>query len=406
MTRTTGTGRFTPGVVDAIDEPAGGFTPDEPPFIWITGGDIPADGDPAVIGMDRILNGLTAAGHTILQANAPYYLGNDLSMSRVNDAIAYARANFGATDDPPILMGVSNGWACMIVYARQFPITGIIGILTVAAGRDGYIDDPQGTGGGLRAAIENAWDVTYPTMPPDRFSPYDDRLNYPNLIGKVQAWYAGNDPLYVMQQMSFLQSPPIFAEMHNLGSTGHLGTFTDATVPADHVDLPRLIAFSEERMLAVRSDPVPLVPDQSSAQAGADLQVTTPKQIEGTSAATSDATCTAQTPGNPVHLDLSCSASSGASGTVKVRILLDVSSGAVGSGALVASVPAVLAPSAAAAATATATVGAILYWSAPAVSSATALVTIQPYLLLSPSVCTASATLRMTDRPFLLGWWM
>ncbi len=269
MTRTTTDGsttmppyRFTAGYPDAINTPAGGNIPGNPPIVFMTGGDLAANSDPALIGADRILNAFTDNGYTVCQCHVPMgqntdspttpqnvaAIGNDASvglsgagaMERIADTITYARANLGATMDPPIILGISNGWVCGIIYARQYAITGLIGILPVVDTDSIHNDDA----GGLRKVINYEWQVASVAALPARARVLNDAPNYPDLFGKVQAWYSGNDEFYVAAEMSFLTQ--IRAEQHNLGAYGHLGTFNDATYPCDHVDITRMIAFVNE----------------------------------------------------------------------------------------------------------------------------------------------------------------
>lgn len=277
MTRTTQDGvsngqpgRFTPGFADAVNTPTGGPIPGKPPFVWMTGGGTAASADPSKIGMDVKLDALTAAGFSIVQPDTPWYLGGPGSTGSppgtpgsglrrtedaIADAIAWSNANLGTVGDP-ILMGVSNGWVCSIIYARDRPVLGIIGFLTVTAGVDGYLSNDQTLRGlGLRERIALAWNAdastTPPTLPTDlRFSPYDDvngylpenRVGLASLYGKVQGWYACNDPILVTQQMNFLQR--IRAEMHNVGAFGHLGSFFDGSLPVTHADTTKVVNFA------------------------------------------------------------------------------------------------------------------------------------------------------------------
>ncbi len=252
MTRTTTSGsgadwRFTAGQPDAIDAPSGGSTVGEPPILWMTGGDVAANADPALIGMDRILNGLVAAGHTIGQPNVPNLLGSPACWSRINDCIAYLRAHHGASDDPPIIIGVSNGSSCGTSFMRIYPISGFIGILPVVDATQIYVDDLLG----YRHPIEVAFAITYPAPIPSGFDPWRDIAMWDRdgLRGLLQVWATSGDLIYQPQQFSFWAQ--MWAEFHNVGNSGHLGTLSDATVTLDAIDLDRLVAFVAERIAAL-----------------------------------------------------------------------------------------------------------------------------------------------------------
>lgn len=254
-TSTTPHFRYTSGQPDGLNLPNTGTAyVGKPPMLWMTGGDISADSDPATIGMDRILNDLCDVGNfAIMQPNTPYFLGNDTAVARINAAVTWARANLGATNDPPIIGGTSNGWYCSIIYARQFPVTGVWGVLPVTAGIDGYLDQELEDNYSLRTHIKNAWGTPAGNDPhnlPPRFSAYDDIHHYPtSLFGKIIAWYSACDPLLVPQQMSF--AARMRMEVHNIGNTGHLGPLFDSTEPCAGVDTTRLRAFFNERIAAL-----------------------------------------------------------------------------------------------------------------------------------------------------------
>lgn len=244
--------RFTAGQPDAIDEPTTVIT-GLPPFIWMTGGGTAANTNPATIGMDVKLNAFTNAGYSIMQPNVPWLLGNPIAMSRIEDAIAYARAHYGATMDPPILMGLSNGWICAAEYMRQFPVTCVIGLLPVADASTPYENDDLG----LRARVEEAFDpevepgFAYPDPIPSGYDPYRDVDQWiaQDLQGRVQGWYSASDLLYASAQMSFLAQ--IGAEMHNIGAYGHLGTLDDFTAPVAHMDEDLMVEFVDNAVAAL-----------------------------------------------------------------------------------------------------------------------------------------------------------
>lgn len=261
-TRTTTNGsptyRFTPGNPDGLNFPDSGHVAGNPPFVFMTGGGAAANTDPALTGMDRLLDKLTdEGGYTIGQANVPWYLGSDIPPydchGAIDDACAWLRnpANgVNASNDPPVLIGMSNGWICAIAYALSNPVTAIIGIATPVDNKAVYDTDY----GGGRAVFETAWSVTYPTPLPERASPAqipDQYLAYDPEIGqKVCAFYSASDFLFAPAQQMFLVS--IGAEMHNYGVVGHgdgsLLTVLNGPPPADFVDADRMLEFVNERV--------------------------------------------------------------------------------------------------------------------------------------------------------------
>lgn len=252
-TTTSGSGadfRFTSGQPDGLNDPAGGFNPGLPPMVWITGGSIAANSNPSGIGATRLLDALTdgARGYTVAQCNAPALIGNPTSTGRIDDAIAWLRANRGAVG-PPIVWGISNGWVCSIIYARRKAFTaaavlGVGGILTPTDAYDAWIDNQFG----LRATVDAAWGSTYPTISPTdlghpEWDPNTDVENYDKvgLRDRGHMWLCPGDFLYGEQQMQF--GALLGLGMTNVGPYGHLGTFTAPAAAVDHVVAADFVAF-------------------------------------------------------------------------------------------------------------------------------------------------------------------
>ena len=246
---TTPPWRFTEDQPDSVYTPDDGIHPDMPGVVFITGGGTTANSDPSTVGADIPLSAICDLGITVGQCNAPWYLGSTIdphdAMQAILDTIAYGQANLGWNDKIGVF-GISNGWVCALQFARLYGVDALLGILTVTAATLAYVDDPLG----IRAHEEDAFDITYPTPIPAGFDPYRDVADWVGLgLGpKTQAWYAGGDPLYPGQQMSFLAR--IRAEMHNIGAYGHLGTLDDFAAPVEHVDIPTMVAFLQRTLLA------------------------------------------------------------------------------------------------------------------------------------------------------------
>ena len=68
--------------------------------------------------MFHVINALVDAGFSIIMPSVPWLLGNATSLDRIDDAIAFARSNLGASDAAPIIVGQSNGGICGLNWAR------------------------------------------------------------------------------------------------------------------------------------------------------------------------------------------------------------------------------------------------------------------------------------------------
>ena len=242
-----GSARFTTGVADAVYTPTtSAVAARKIPIVFLEGGDRTAENDPEQLGLNHILGEICdVGGYSIVQPSVPIgstaAFGSPGAVARMNAAIAWGRANLGMTNDPALFFGASNGWVCSIIYARQYPVTGVIGLLPVTAALWVYENDIDG----FRDDIDIAWGSSYPSVyPPDLFSPFDDVDNYPNLLGKVQMWVSSNDYLGAGEQYAF--GAQIGAEMHTVGGYGHLGLLTDASFMGDHMDPDRVLEFINE----------------------------------------------------------------------------------------------------------------------------------------------------------------
>lgn len=259
--------RYTAGEPDGLNEPATGYVAGLPPFVWSTGGtNITANSNPAGVGMDIALDAICEAlGFPIAQYNAPGFIGKmPDTANRIDDAVAWLRANRGATNDPPICMGPSGGWVNSNSYARLYPVTAVIGILPVVDATSIYRNDDFG----FQNLVETQYGLTYnpsdPDAPgsriPDGFDPYRDVEMWPHSDLEHKYWcsYSGNDTLYVGSQMAYGQRIGNgTAEYHNHGGYGHQGKIDlsnggfDGSDPVAHMDMDRLIDFINERLAAL-----------------------------------------------------------------------------------------------------------------------------------------------------------
>jgi concanavalin A-like lectin/glucanase superfamily protein/carbohydrate binding protein with CBM4/9 domain len=118
--------------------------------------------------------------------------GNDWSMQKVNDLLAYARANWGGSDDPPYMIGASMGGDVCFNYALDNPVSAIAGIIPLTDVQLAF--DTLGAYGltqQISVAYPPAWSgVTHgPTNDPMQFA---DELD-PNI--PIRLFTSNDDPL-------------------------------------------------------------------------------------------------------------------------------------------------------------------------------------------------------------------
>lgn len=219
-------GRFTPGQRDAIVAPRVHGT--RQVAVYLNGANgtaseaVGGDGLPAVGGLNWRLarDGLLVVAPTVTQT-----WGNATAMSRIDQAVTYARANLGGSAAPPVMVGGSHGATGGLLYAASHEVAAVVGFIPavdVAFIRDNDLL-------GQRATIDAAWGVTHPqALPADAI-----------VLGKdpgcpVQLWYSTDDPIST-GVVDYATS--VNADLHSLGALGH----TDAAIAA--IDTDQMLAF-------------------------------------------------------------------------------------------------------------------------------------------------------------------
>lgn len=221
-------GRFTTSVVDSIATPRIIFS--KSPLVYCHGLD--GNGAQGIIQRDifRIISGCIDLGYSAVCPSTGNSWGNSSGMDRVEDSVTFSRESLSATDDPPILIGVSMGTVTAFQYARSFPCAGVINILPIINLQWCRENDPEGID--ATASIEAAWSIGSSDPLPENSDPlqYADQL----VDIPLQLWYANDDDVS-HDILDFVDITG--AEVYNLGDLGH----TSAAVSA--IDIDKVLTF-------------------------------------------------------------------------------------------------------------------------------------------------------------------
>lgn len=252
------TDTFTPGVPNTLYTPSAGVTPGLPPCVFITGGGIRANVDPAATGFDRILEiGCDDYGFSFGQVDLPWALANDLVQPRITDALAWLRnpaKGINASNDDLCGLGYSNGAICLLRWGLDNDVTALAECLAPVDNDQVYTTN-YGSGQGV---FEDAWAPYIPALKPytagdhlpDRGSPWGHADDYQHLRRKVILFGSASDYIFAPQYMSFFTQ--IAADIVNIGPIGHVGTWGTTwlaeAAPADRIDADRLFGFWQERI--------------------------------------------------------------------------------------------------------------------------------------------------------------
>lgn len=192
-------GRFMPGVKDAIVKPYG--TSDHPVIVYGHG----AGGDASeAVGMrgyyavENLVMGLAAEGYEVRSITGTHLYGNAEHKSRMMAT--------GATNSIPI--GCSMGAMASLIYAAAYPVSRVVGIIPVV--------DPETVRNTQDALLQinEAWGVT----PQQPLPPEADIMNL-EWSCPVQLWYAYDDPFSYNIDL-FLDTHP-YVDGHDVGPLGH-----------------------------------------------------------------------------------------------------------------------------------------------------------------------------------------
>lgn len=179
-----------------------------------------------------ILYEVAASGFTVTAPTATAQWGNATSVSRTGDNITWNRTSLGSTNDPVVLIGASHGGTGALRWISENPGTVACAVIIIPAVdmEDIRTNNPSG----LRASIDAAWGVTYPTPLPAGVNPAQNTADYMGI--PIQIWYATDDVICTPATVTAFGAS-VGAEMHSLGNLGH----TDAAVAA--VDKAQVVSF-------------------------------------------------------------------------------------------------------------------------------------------------------------------
>lgn len=225
------TGRATAGVLDAVAAPR--HRVGRPPVIHLNG--VNGNGaQPWTVngGMLAIIKALVANGFVVISPTVSAFWGNAAGEQRVDDALAWARAEFGCSDEPGITLGASHGAGSSLRYMMNHPDHVACAVTIIPAGDFQALRDTDPLALGLRASIDTAYGVVYPAALPAGTNPADRAAD---LAGKpIQMWKASDDPVSVNMDTFCAQLSD--CELHNVGATGHTETSIAAVPPQAVVD--------------------------------------------------------------------------------------------------------------------------------------------------------------------------
>lgn len=186
MHRSLTTARFTAATEDYVFSPR--VRTQFRPVIYMTGG-----GNLPSVGLqeaEAMIHAVTDLGYRVYMPSVPWLLGNSTARSRIDDTLVYAKAD-GCADLPPIIIGVSNGSICAMLWARDHACGGIVSILPPLDCEYLYQNNVLG----LQANWQTAWSVTAPTPLPAHASPLAEALAGTLSAVPMQLYYSSDDTI-------------------------------------------------------------------------------------------------------------------------------------------------------------------------------------------------------------------
>ncbi len=226
-------GRATASTPDAYFTKPG--SSGKAPVVYMTGVTGPA-ADLADLTIRPLLEALTDRGYTIVAPTSVITYGNATGLSRIDDALAWARDDLGCSDGSAVLIGASEGAADCLTYAYTYPdrVAGVIGMIPVLDLQALRVSDVLNG----RALIDTAWGVTYPAALPSAADPADHTTELSEV--RHQLWVATDDGV---SENYAAFSAASGADLRTVGALGH----TLAAMAAADVDSMRRFVVDSTR---------------------------------------------------------------------------------------------------------------------------------------------------------------
>lgn len=241
------TGRFTSAIADCVIRPTPLLTgPPLPPVVYLAGlGSDAAEamGALAFGAIAEVAAAVVRAGFHVVSPTVTATWGNSNCDTRIDDCVAWARANLPVSLEPPLILATSHGTTCGLCYAADHPIGGFVGMLPCIDQQYHITNDT----GGIRSSINTAWgrsagDTT--TLPAG-----SNPAVMTTALGQVaqQLWYSTDDA--VSTNVGTYTSS-VGCELRSLGALGH----TNAAVAAvTKTDVVKFFAHHSRRRVMVTS---------------------------------------------------------------------------------------------------------------------------------------------------------
>lgn len=221
----TGTARITAGQTDAYRIPHNrGNLPALIYFHGVTGNASEMLGGAGVPSARLLVRALVLAGWPVVSVSMPVTWGNATTLSRYDSALTFARtAAIGAhASKPPVLLGVSHGTTCALTVAYNRTVAAVAGILPAVDLQAIRVADTLS----LRAGIDSAWGVTYPTALP---AGADPATHTAQLSAVPQRLFYSSDDAVSVNLSTYATATG--ASIVNLGALGHTDTAVAAVNP-------------------------------------------------------------------------------------------------------------------------------------------------------------------------------
>jgi pimeloyl-ACP methyl ester carboxylesterase len=184
--------------------------------------------------IEYIVDRVAREGYTVGCPTLGVEWGNATARGRIDDCLSWLRANTSATDDPAFLIGASMGACASLCWSTAHPtlVKGVVGIIPAIDLQAIRVANT----GSLRASIDTAYGVTYPTALPSGSNPAAETATLAAV--PQQLWYASNDA--VSANIS-TYATAVGADLHSVGALSH----SDASVAAVTIDT--LVQFITDR---------------------------------------------------------------------------------------------------------------------------------------------------------------